>query len=267
MKVLTPDSSKVSPLEQFLEYSTLLTAACASRKEILGLVLVGSAADTARVDKWSDHDFFVITKDGEQEKLRQDLSWLPNFQSIAFSFRETEHGLKVLYQSGAVLEFAIFNCEQLQSCRVNHHALAFGSPEVAAALAQAVENSAPPATDMALSDFHHFLSLLVISVGRARRGEILTAGLGIRGGALNCLLKVFSQNLFPNVISDRFDPSRRFETAHPIIGARLASAVAQGPELAARELLEISQQFLPNLWSDYPFESVEVVQRVLGWKT
>ena len=28
-------------------------------------------------DEWSDHDFFLISQPGEQEALRQDLSWLP----------------------------------------------------------------------------------------------------------------------------------------------------------------------------------------------
>jgi len=38
-------------------------------------------------DEWSDHDFFVITPAGEQERMRTDLSWLPDAGQIALSYR------------------------------------------------------------------------------------------------------------------------------------------------------------------------------------
>ena len=128
--------------EKFGLYTQLLTEACRNTPSVIGLVLVGSVADTERVDEWSDHDFFLITERGAQERLRLDLSWLPSSEKIAFSFRETEHGLKVVYNSGAVLEFAIFDVEELRSCAVNHNKLAFGTPEVAEALTTASNRTA-----------------------------------------------------------------------------------------------------------------------------
>lgn len=263
--MLTPAPREASVVARFLHFSTALSASCAARSEVIGLIFVGSAADIQRIDQWSDHDFFVITKNGEQEKLRQDLSWLPNFEKVAFSFRETAHGLKVLYLNGAVLEFAIFDCAELASCKVNHHALVFGSPEVAKALSTAAARLSEPTIIAPLVDFRLFLSLLVIGVGRARRGELLTAGIGIRSSALSSLIKVFSQWLGPDERMDQLDLSRRFETVHPILGARLAKAVAHEPELAARELLQIAGEFLPGIWPGYPHDNVDVVQRVLGW--
>lgn len=254
-----------STLERFLKYSAALTDSCKSRPEIIGLIFLGSAAETSRVDEWSDHDFFVITNSGQQEKLRTDLTWLPEFESIAFSFRETEHGLKVVYKSGAVLEFAIFDCEELEACKVNHHALAFGTPEVEAALSTAAARLLEPVEVDPFSDFRLFLSLLVIAVGRARRGEILMAGFGIRRGALNAILRVFTFHLEPDVRLDQLDNARRFEFVYPAIGARLGRAVAQEPEPAAREMLRIAEEYLPSLWDDYPTENVEVVRHVLNW--
>lgn len=121
-------------LERFEKYSESLTQSCIQHPKIIGLVLVGSTAETQRVDEWSDHDFFVITEDGEQEGLRQNLSWLPEPDSLAFWFRETEHGLKVVYKSGDVLEFAVFSCDELRGCMVNHHRLAYGNQDVIQAL-------------------------------------------------------------------------------------------------------------------------------------
>lgn len=256
-----------STLARFIEYSESLTNSCKKNPKIIGLVLVGSTAETKRVDEWSDHDFFVITNSGEQEPLRRDLSWLPNSESIAFWFRETEHGLKVVYNSGDILEFAIFDCEELRGCMVNHHRLAYGNNDVAQALSTAKDRLPEIVVGDDLSDFRHFLSVLVIQVGRARRGELLTAGQGIRGTATTALLKVLTRQLPHDQRLDRLDVSRRFEFAHPEIGTAIADALAQQPEAAANDLLRISDKYLPPLWTQYPQNEVEIVKRILSWSS
>jgi len=228
-------------------------------------VLVGSAAETERVDLWSDHDFFVITSRGAQESLRKDLGWLPNSESIAFSFRETEHGLKVVYKSGAVLEFAVFDCAELASCMINHHRLAYGNSEVAQALESAKERELKVSPTDNLKDFRLFLSMLIIGVGRARRGEILTAGENIRSTATRALLSVLTRQLAADSRLDKFDPRRRFEFVHPEIGVRLGDTLTLQPESAARGLLRIAETYLPSIWNEYPHGEVEVVRRTLSW--
>ena len=71
---MTPDET----LSRFIKYSDSLTDSCDNNPKIIGLVLVGSTAETERVDEWSDHDFFVITESGDQEALRENLEWLPS---------------------------------------------------------------------------------------------------------------------------------------------------------------------------------------------
>ncbi len=62
---------------------------------VLGLVALGSMArQDYEPDRWSDHDFFVITRSGEQEAFRGDRSWLPRSDRIVLSYRETPHGVK-----------------------------------------------------------------------------------------------------------------------------------------------------------------------------
>ena len=252
-------------LARFKKYSESLIGACKKNPKIIGLVLVGSTAETERVDKWSDHDFFVITESNEQEPLRRDLSWLPNSVEIAFWFRETQHGLKVVYKSGNVLEFAIFDCDELRGCTVNHHRLAYGSEDVQRALVVAKSRLPEVVVGDDLADFRHFLSVLVIQVGRARRGELLTAGQGIRGTAATALLKVLTRRLPYDPQLDRLDVSRRFEFAHPIIGKVIADAIAQQPEEAGKRLLEISERYLAPIWSDYPQHEVQTVKDILSW--
>jgi hypothetical protein len=224
-------------LASFKRYSGSLIENCKSRPQIIGLVLVGSTAETKRVDEWSDHNFFVITETDEQEPLRKDLSWLPYSEEIAFSFRETEHGLKVVYTSGHVLEFAVFDCDELRGCTVNHHYLAFGDQDVEQALSMATNRLPDVVVGDDLADFRHFLSVLVIQVGRARRGELITAGQGINGTAVTALLKVLTRALPYDQQLDKLDASRRFEFAHPEIGGAIAEALEQRPEQAAMDLL------------------------------
>ena len=252
-------------LTRFIKYSESLTESCIRNPKIIGLVLVGSTAETERVDEWSDHDFFVITNTGDQEALRQDLSWLPHAASIAFWFRETAHGLKVVYLTGEVLEFAVFDCNELSDCVVNHHRLAYGSDEVRVALTAATNRLPEIVIGDDLTDFRHFLSVLVIQVGRARRGEILTAGQGIRSTAATALLKVFTRRLPADPRLDKLDVSRRFELAHPEIGGLIAVALEQNSEAAAKSLLEISEKYLESLWGEYPKVEVEVVKGLLSW--
>ena len=77
----------------------------AADARVLGLVALGSmSGEPPAPDEWSDHDFFVITRPGEQERMRTDLSWLPDAGQIALSYRETAHGVKVLYRSAHLLE-------------------------------------------------------------------------------------------------------------------------------------------------------------------
>ncbi len=256
-----------STLTRFKMYSESLTRSCVQHPKIIGLVLVGSTAETERVDEWSDHDFFVITETGDQELLRRDLSWLPNSESIAFWFRETEHGLKVVYNTGDVLEFAIFDCDELSGCMVNHHRLAYGNKAVEEALSTASNRLPDVVIGDDLADFRHFLSVLVIQVGRARRGELLTAGQGIRGTAATALLKVLTRRLPYDQRLDRLDVSRRFEFAHPEIGKLIADALAQEPEAAGMDLLKISEKYLPQLWSEYPNAEVQIVKDILSWTT
>lgn len=252
--------------EKFLLYTHFLTEACRKTPSVIGLVLVGSVADTSRIDEWSDHDFFVITEIGAQEGLRLDLSWLPAYEEIAFSFRETEHGLKVVYRSGAVLEFAIFDVEELRACSVNHNKLAFGTSEVAEALETASKRTAVQIPGDSLIDFRHFLALILIGAGRAQRGEILAAGQGIRSYALGLLMKVFAREFPSDPRLDRLDPLRRFETVHQEIGRQIATALEQPPEMAAKILLEIAEFELPPIWVDYPAKNVQVIKEVLGWE-
>src|SRR4029079_1817965 len=93
-----------------------------NEQRAIGLVAVGSMdhRDYAP-DEWSDHDFFVLAQPRQQEATRNGLSWLPRRERVALRFRETEHGVSVIYDDGHLLEFAVFDLEELGLASVNRY--------------------------------------------------------------------------------------------------------------------------------------------------
>ena len=136
-------TKRVKTLELFLHYEDQLTANLAARDDVIGLVFVGSAADHSRFDEWSDHDFFVVTKSGHAEALRQDLSWLPNLDDVVISPRETAHGLKVVYRDGHVLEFAVFDDKELEAAGANAYNVTLDRSNITERMAAIAERSKP----------------------------------------------------------------------------------------------------------------------------
>lgn len=217
-----------------------LAATARADDRIIGLVLLGSTAEPERVDQWSDHDFFLVTHDGRQEELRQEISWLPRHHELAFTVRETAHGLKAVYRDGHVLEYAVFDLAELAGCAVNHWQVVYGDDAVRGATLAAVKTAGPidPSREWSL-----FLALILIAVGRARRGELLAAGQGIRSYAVSHLLRMMSADV-DDARLDFFDPTRRAEQVHGQWGEDIAAAVAQEPEQAAQRLLGIAMRFI-----------------------
>ena len=214
--------------------------------EVEGLVWAGSAADTARADEWSDLDFFVIVNSGQQERFRQDLTWLPDAAQIALSPRETAHGLKVVYDDGFVLEFAVFDRDELARATLNHHALDFGDADIAVRISAIHRPEGHP--DPSTADDHIALAyaLLIIGLGRHRRGEVLVAGHAIRSAAVGHLLMA-AQMLLPSADAasrDALDPWRRCEVQFPGFAAALADAIARDNEAAAFAVADAAEQWL-----------------------
>ena len=118
----------------YIRFADALVDTLAARPDVVGLVAVGSFATGP--DEYSDHDFFVVVRPGEQEAFRRDLSWLPDAERIALSFRETEHGLKVVYDDGHLLEFAVFDEEELGLAKVNRYRVLLDRAEVGRRMAE-----------------------------------------------------------------------------------------------------------------------------------
>ncbi len=83
-------------LKQYRTFTATLTETLAVDGRVVGLIALGSMAEQDYPpDRWSDHDFFVITEPGAQEAFRADLSWLPDHQRAGrFRRRGAEQRLR-----------------------------------------------------------------------------------------------------------------------------------------------------------------------------
>ncbi len=258
--------------QEYQDFTTQLRANLSQDESVIGLVALGSMAQQDyQPDQWSDHDFFLIVTTGEQESFRSKLDWLPQPNEIAFSFRETQHGLKVVYQSGHLLEFAVFDTQELYLAKVNRYRVLLDRAEIEQQLVKikAASTETPSAaTDESSQtdrDFGQFLTNLLVGVGRYRRGEKLSGQQFVKTYAFRHLL-VLLQKYLPSPqksVLDNLDPYRRFERVYPALGEELNRLLnAEVPE-AAQGLLAIAIRELKDYLLNYPQAMIVVLQKQL----
>lgn len=256
---------------RFDAWTDALVARLAQRPEVLGLVLLGSGAERARLDEWSDHDFYLVVEPDVAERYRQDLWWLPEGPDIVLSPRETDHGLKVVLADGHVMEFAVASLEDVATFAAHHWRVVHDTGPVtsvleACAARTAHEIAARPAPDLPRAA-GLFCSLLLIGVGRARRGELVAANAHVRMYALGELLDLVGALVpaDPAALRDGLDPRRRVEDTFPGVGARIGAALDQPVEDCARALLGIAEDVVAPRLPQWPAAGATTVRRTLGW--
>lgn len=235
---------------------------------MLGLVALGSmAAQDTKPDRWSDHDFFVVVRTGEQESFRTDLSWMPDASGLVLTYRETAHGLKALYRNGHLLEFAVFDPEELHLAKVNRYRVLCDRGGIADAMARVRQETVASISTPGMGDrerFGQFLANLLVAGARAARGERLS-GRQFVGYALQNLVILLARHVPKEADHplDDLDPLRRFERSWPTLGRDLDAALEAPVGEASRGLLEIARRELGGRLPDYPGEAVETVAGVL----
>ncbi|HEY5769444.1 MAG TPA: hypothetical protein VIS71_06325 [Terrimicrobium sp.] len=79
---------------------------------LIGLGSVGIELD--RLDAYSDLDFFAVVEAGFKGEFLDSLAWLSSICPIAYCFRNTRDGYKLLFQDGVFCEFAVFEEPELR---------------------------------------------------------------------------------------------------------------------------------------------------------
>ena len=223
---------------------------------VLGLVALGSMSGTPPPpDEWSDHDFFVVTRPDEQERMRNDLSWLPRAREIVLAVRETAHGVKALYRDAHLIEFAVFDAGELHLARVNRYRILFDRADVERRMRTVREATdreiRPPDAGWLCGQI---LTGLLIGATRYRRGERLSGRARVQEAARH-LVQLLSRHGSP----DSLDPLRRFEQANPVAAAELDAALALPLPAAAIRILALARKA-----PEFPEQAAAAVERQLA---
>lgn len=236
------------------QFTDLLVERLRGDLDVLGVVALGSMSGLPPgPDRFSDHDFFVVTRPGAQERLRADRGWLPAAGRIVLWHRETAHGVKAVWDDGHLAELAVFDPDELALARVNRYRVLLDRADVAARL-EVVRRATAEAAPRADVRFEAGQLLCALLVGglRAARGERLSAGQFVRAHAAGHFLRLLREATppAPDAQLDDLDPFRRVERAWPAPARALDAALARPPLEAALALLELA---------DATFRAIEAV--------
>jgi hypothetical protein len=258
----------VSREAEFARRSEAL-AEVARTRGFAGLVLLGSAAPAAeaRRDEWSDHDFFMLARPGDEHAVRDVASWLPDPERLVLVAREGEIGFAAVYDDGHVFEFAAATAEELGGALATQDVgIPVDDGTVAALITGAQERVVAMPEPDPVNEARLVLVKLLIGVGRSRRGEELVAGQFVRTWAVNHLTRlVRARYPLERSVRDGIDPVRRFEQDYPEVGAKVNLYLASSVEKAARGLFAFLRAEIEPGWDDFPSRAADVVATRLGW--
>jgi hypothetical protein len=197
----------------------------------LALIGLGSVGlELNRLDSFSDLDFFAIVEDGYKTHYIENLDWLSAVAPIAYHFRNTADGHKLLFQDGVFCEFAVFATTELKSMPFARGRVVWKQPLVDEAIAEPLVASATAqarSVDWLLGEA---LTNLYVGLSRLRRGEKLSAARFIQGYAVDRVLELAAHIEQERAAhKDAFVLERRFEQRFPDVAQAMPSFV-QGYE-------------------------------------
>lgn len=232
---------------EYQRFTEALRQRLEADERVVGLVALGSMAGRDYApDAFSDHDFFVVTRTGAQEPFRVATFWVPEAGRLVLWMRETAHGVKALFDSGHLLEFAVFSPEELPLARVNRYRVLVDKGGIEEALAAVARHTAQQGTPDEGWLVGQFLSQLLIGTGRHARGERLSGHSRVKEEALRHLLRLLARHLRSEhaALLDDLDVVRRFERVFPALGGELNEALAGETPRAALRMLELAEREL-----------------------
>ncbi len=195
---------------------------------LIGLGSVG--AETERLDAYSDLDFFAIVENGYKSSYLNNLDWLSSLCPIAYHFRNSPDGYKLLFQDGIFCEFAIFEQPELRTIPFVQGRIIWKQPQIDETIAVSMVASPPPQPSDVTWLVGETLTNLYVGLSRYRRGEKLSAARFIQHYAVDRILELakFIESE-QGVQKDAFANERRFEQRFPRIAQELPHFV-QGYE-------------------------------------
>lgn len=210
--------------------------------QALALIGLGSVGlELERLDEHSDLDFFVVVEPGRKALFLDDLDWLRAIAPVAYSYRNTVDGHKLLYADGVFCEFAVFTPDELRRVPFAPGRIVWRRPGVGDEIAVPVTRSpaaAPASNEWLLGEA---LSNLYVGLGRFRRGERLAAARLIQFHAVDRVLELAARREPEQAARrDPFAPERRLEQRLPQVARELPTFLPgyERSPAAARAMLD-----------------------------
>ncbi len=195
--------------------------------QALALIGLGSVGrELERLDAYSDLDFFAIVRDGQKARFVENLDWLEAVAPVAYAFRNTVDGYKLLFADGIFCEFAVFESGELAGIPFAPGRIVWRAAGVDESIAQpaAVSSTAAPRTTEWL--LGEALTNLYVGLGRYWRGERLSAARFVQSYAVDRVLELAAQiEVEQPVYRDHFAGERRFEARFPTTAQELPQFV------------------------------------------
>lgn len=162
----------------------------AARGDAVALIGLGSVGtDLHRLDEHSDADFFVVVDDEPaQHRYLRHLDWLEALHPVAFSFANSPHGRKVLWDDGLFGEYAVFTLAEIQGMPFPPGRLVWSRPDAPDGVER--PTATVPGPGPVEWQVGEALTNLWVGLHRELRGERLTAMRFIQVHALDRVMSV-----------------------------------------------------------------------------
>jgi len=217
----------------------------------LALIALGSVGlELERLDEFSDLDFFAIVEPGSKESFLGDLAWLSSIRPIAFCFRNTDDGYKLLFDDGVFCEFAVFVPAELGAIPFAPGRVLWKRPEVDGTIGvpvRALPRPEPRPVEWLVGEA---LTNLYVGLCRWRRGEHLSGSRFIQQLAVDRVLELVPLlEAAAGGAVDAFSGERRFEQRYPFAARRLSGFIQgydRSPQSAAAVLDFLEEHFEVN---------------------
>lgn len=181
------------------------------REDCLGLLALGSCADIDRMDEWSDLDFFVIVDKDKQITYLNNLDWLESCAPLAYVFRNTKDGHKIMWEDGIYAEYAVFEYDQMNQIPFSKGQFIF--KKMGYPLMDTPKMDYPELSQSIDYAINEVLTNLYVGLSRYHRGETLSAFRLIQVHAIDRILSMNRSSLHKDY--DNFSLDRRVEFNHP----------------------------------------------------
>ncbi len=177
--------------ERLLHRLELIGHALRDSGQCLALIGLGSVGrETARLDNWSDLDFFVVVAPGSKQRYLRNLDWLAAAHPLAWHFQNTADGHKALMADGVFCEFAVFEPQELDAIPYAPGRVVWKAEGVHEAIAtprRAMPPTALPGEEWVVGEA---LSCIFVGLQRWHRGEKLSAARLVQGSAVDRLVEL-----------------------------------------------------------------------------